>query len=108
MHALLIGSWKGTFTAPEGMVRALDLSVAHDSLHNLTLTMRAAGPLHAGAASNIQMTAGELRWTQDLSGISCKASAALNAGTGQVLDVMNGRMVCPNREIGFTLQKRAG
>lgn len=105
LHARLIGSWHGTPNSPEGMVRGLDLSLAHDSLHNVTLRMHTDRPLDAGAARNIEVASDGLRWTQELSGVLCKATAALISASGHVPQVMNGRMVCADREITFILRK---
>ena len=68
MHALLHGSWQGTLSSAQGVSSGLHLSVAHDSLRNVTLRMSTDQPLRAGAASNVMIDGAKLHWTQNLSG----------------------------------------
>jgi len=101
------GSWKGTFRSPEGVAGGLGLSVAHDSLGQLTLKMSAARPVRAGGARNVLLDGATLRWTQDLSGQRCQATAVLTAATVQVPETLEGRMACEDGELTFTLRKAA-
>jgi hypothetical protein len=108
MHALLLGSWRGTFSSPQGLSSGLEMSIAHDSLRNVTLRMSTDQPNRAGAASNVVIDGGRLHWTQDLSGASCKATAVLNAPTPLVPNTMEGKMTCEDREMTFTLRRKTG
>lgn len=109
MHPLLLGSWKGAFSSPQGVSSGLHLSVAHDSLRKVTLRMSTDRSIRAGAASNLATNGDKLHWTQDLSGTSCKATAVLTAATPLVPEMMKGRMACEDgEEITFILQKRTG
>lgn len=108
MHALLLGSWKGTFSSSQGGSIGLDMSVAHDSARKVTLRMSTDQPNRAGAASNIMLDGAKLHWTQDVSGTSCKATAILSAATPLVPDTMEGKMACEEGEITFTLRKQTG
>lgn len=108
MHALLLGSWQGTFKSAQGVSSGMDLSVAHDSVRTLTLKMTTDRPLRAGAASNFVMNGDNLYWTQDLSGTSCKVTAVLSAATTLVPEMMTGSMACEDGEVTFTLRKATG
>jgi hypothetical protein len=107
MHAMLIGSWKGTFSYPQGATAGMQLSVIDDSHHKVALRMNTDRSMRAGVATNVEVNAGELRWTQELSGNSCKATALLTPSTTHARKAMNGRMVCADRELTFTLEKQA-
>lgn len=107
MHARLYGSWTGTFRSLQGDSSAIDMSVAHDSLQKLILTMSTDRPIRAGAASGFVMNGDKLQWTQDLSGVSCKATAVLSAATSHVPE-MHGKMACEDSEITFSLHKKTG
>jgi hypothetical protein len=106
MHALLLGSWKGTFRSPQGVSSGLDMSVAQDSARRVTLTMSTDQPIRAGAASNFVIDGAKLYWTQDLSGTSCNVTAVLTDATPLVPDTMEGKMACEDREMTFTLHKK--
>jgi len=108
MHALLHGSWTGTFRSAHGLSSGLDMSVAHDSAHKMALRMSTDQPLRAGAASNFVMDGAKLIWTQDLSGKSCKATAVLTAATPLAPETMEGKMACEHGESSFTLRKKTG
>jgi len=108
MHARLHGSWTGMFSSPHGVSSGLDLSVAHDSLRQVTLKLSTDQPSLAGAASNFVIHGDTLQWTQELSGTSCKATAVLSAATPLVAERMKGKMACEDREITFTLHKKVG
>ena len=107
MHALLHGSWKGTFSSAQGVSSRLDLSVTPNSMPGVTLRMSPDQPLRAGAASNLMMEGAKLHWTQDVSGAACQASAVVTAATPQTPDVMEGKLACEHGEISFTLRKTA-
>jgi hypothetical protein len=84
------------------------MSVAHDSLRNVALRMSIDQPSRGGAASDVVMNGDKLQWTQDLSGVSCKATAVLTAATALVPEMLKGKMTCEDGEITFTLHKKAG
>ena len=123
LHALLHGSWDGTVASPHGGASEMHLSVAHDSLQHVILMMNAGHPTHAGAATrslgctdyeatcaatDLEMNGDHLRWTQSLSGKSCKATAVVSPATAQVAETMKGTMACADGEMTFMLHKKAG
>ena len=108
MHALMSGSWKGTFSSPQGVSSGLELSVAHDSAQHVTFRMSTDQPIRAGAGSDFVMNGDKLHWTQELSGTSCKATAVLTAATPFAPALMEGKMACGHGEITFTLRKTTG
>lgn len=108
MHALLLGSWTGVFSSAPGVSSGLDLSVAQDSVQNMTLRMSTDQPVRAGVASDLMMDGDTLHWTQELSGTVCKATAVLSAATPLVPETMKGKMACEDGELSFTLRKKTG
>jgi hypothetical protein len=108
MHALLHGSWSGTLSSQHGVSSGLDMSVTHDSLRKVTLTMRTDRPIRAGAASDFAMNGDKLQWTQDLSGRSCKATAVLTTATAPAYETMSGKMACEDGEMTFLVRKKTG
>lgn len=107
LHALLHGSWTGSVTSPHGVSRGLDLSVARDSLRKLLVSMSMGQPIRAGLASNFVMDGATIRWTQDLSGASCTASAVLSAVEVPAA-MIEGKLACEDGESTFTLRKKTG
>jgi len=107
MHAMLHGSWTGTFWSARGDSSAMHMSVAHDSPLQVTLRMSTDQPMRAGEASDFVMGGDELQWTQDLSGASCKAAAVVSHAAASIPE-MKGRMQCELGEVTFTLHKKAG
>ena len=107
MHALLHGSWTGSFSSAPGVSSGLDLAVAGDTVWKVTFRMSPDQPIRAGIASNFVMDGKTLHWTQELSGAPCKATAVLTTTTPLVPE-MKGRMACGHGEITFTLRKTAG
>ena len=108
IHALLFGSWQGTLNSSQGAASGLAMSIAHDSLRKVTLTMSADQPVQVGAASNLVINGDELTWTQDLAGASCQATAVLTAATESVPKMMKGKMACDHGEFSFNLRKTSG
>jgi hypothetical protein len=108
MHARLHGSWTGTLTQHQGDSSLVHMSVAHDSLRNVTLRISTNKPTQVGTARDFVMTGDKLSWTQDLSGASCKATAVVTSATPLGSEVMKGTMACEHGEIAFTLHKETG
>src|SRR5262245_39374140 len=98
LHALMEGTWTGMLLHPQHDSSAVQMSVAHDSLHKLLITMSSAQPNRVGLASGVTVTGDELRWTQVLSGVPCKATAVVSKATAPTPATMNGRMMCEDRE----------
>lgn len=105
MHGLLLGNWTGTLTSPDGSSTKLDLAAMNDRHGELTLKMASSRSKDVGAASDVVLDGHTLRWTQALSGKSCKASAVVTAQTAQTAEKMKGTMACPEREVAFALEK---
>lgn len=107
-HALmhgLVGNWMGTLTSPDGSSTKLSLAAANDRHGELTLKMASSRSTDVGTATDVVMDGQTLRWTQALSGQSCKASAVVTAKTAQTADMMKGTLACPEREVAFALKK---
>ncbi len=80
MHAQLLGTWSGTLTSTGGSPSTLHLVIANDKQGKLTVKMSADPSMKAGAASNVEIDALGLHWTQALADASCKATAAVLQG----------------------------
>ena len=102
LHALIHGTWTGTLQTAHG-TSGLELSVLHDSLMKEAMRMTSDRPARSGVASNMSVRGDTLRWTQDLSGTVCTASAVVNA---TLPDQLKGRMTCGTDEATFTLHKK--
>jgi hypothetical protein len=105
IHAMLHGSWAGTLTSPHGVSSAMSLSVSRDSVRGIALTLSTVEPKRAGAARDMVMVGDTLRWTQDLAGVPCKASALLTSAKAAAPRALNGKLACDNVESTFTLKK---
>jgi len=108
LHALLHGTWTGSFSSPQGFSGNVDLAVAHDSLRKLILKLTSAQPLVAGAATGIVVEGDTLRWTQEVSGNPCKATAVVSPATASAAETLQGKMACEQGELLFTLHKKTG
>lgn len=108
MHARLHGSWTGTMSSYRGASSGLTLLVTHDSVRKVLLSMRADRTIQVGAASDFVMNGDKLLWTQEISGTSCKATAALTVATPLLPETMKGKMECEHGEITFSLHKQTG
>lgn len=107
MHAALHGNWTGALSS-RGVSTGMLLSVARDSLRGVTFTVTTDQSKRGGPASDLVVGRdGQLRWTQDLSGTRCKASAILNAATRSSPEALTGKMLCDGAESTFTLKKTA-
>jgi hypothetical protein len=102
LHALIHGTWTGTLQTAHG-TSGIELSVLHDSLMKEAMRMTFDRPARSGLASNLSVRGDTLRWTQDLSGTACAASAVVNAA---MPDQLSGRMICGSDEATFTLHKK--
>jgi len=108
MHALLHGNWTGTLSTQQGVSSGLDVSVTQDSQRHVILTMRAEQPIQVGAAANLIVNGDKLQWTQVLGGASCKATGVLSTHTPSAPDAINGKMLCEDGEMTFSLRKKTG
>ena len=105
LHALLHGSWDGTMSH-HGVSSSLNMSVTHDSLHNVLMTLHADQHIQPGLASDFAIRGDTLQWSQIISGRPCKATALLSEGAHQAPGAMKGRVVCDDGEMTFNLQKK--
>ena len=105
LHGRLSGSWSGTLTRSDAVPTKLDLAIATDKKGQLTLTMKNAGPVKAGAATNVQLDETGLRWAQPVSGQDCKAKASLDPVTHHGPETMKGTMMCGTQEMAFVMTK---
>lgn len=105
LHALMHGTWAGSFNSPHG-TGALDLAIVHDSILKTMKVTLSADHLAIGAAKDFALKGDTLRWTQDVSGSSCKASALVSAATPKAPDTIQGTMACEQGDVSFTLRKK--
>ena len=105
MHALFHGSWSGTLTSSHGITSMMELSVARDSVLGVVMKVNADKGKRASASDLILGEDKQLRWTQEVSGTKCKASAALSVATKTSREALIGRMSCDGVESSFTLQR---
>lgn len=107
LHALLHGSWDGRMS-DHGVSTAVNMSIDHDSLHNVLMTVRAGGQFQTGPATDFAVKGDTLQWAQIVSGKSCRATAVVNEGTHHAPGTMKGTMTCDDREMRFMLEKKTG
>jgi len=106
LHAQLVGDWSGTIHGTDGATTKLQVAIASGKEGQMTLKLAADRSLKAGAASDVALDSHGLRWTQSLTGQSCKASAGLDtAAPHHGAQTMKGTMTCGQQEMTFTLQK---
>lgn len=106
MHAALHGNWTGTLSDGHGVSSELDMSITHDSLRNVTVTLRANREIAAGHGRDFVVRGNQLQWTQDVAGTLCKVTAVMSTATPVAHDTMNGRMACEGSELTFSLRKK--
>ncbi|HEX9563456.1 MAG TPA: hypothetical protein VF981_05785 [Gemmatimonadaceae bacterium] len=107
LHTLLHGDWTGTLTH-DGMSGAVHLTVAHDSLRNVTVALRADRPFRLGAAHNLRLVGDTIQWMQTVSTRTCMVKASLSAATPLASSNLRGRMTCGDANIPFTMHRNAG
>ena len=105
LHALLHGSWSGDWSSTHATATKLELAVGTDRNGKPTLTIKTAGEMKAGAASEVAIDSHGLHWTQPLMDTSCKATAALEQSAHHSPATMKGTMTCGTREMVFVLHK---
>src|SRR5438094_459174 len=104
LHALLHGTWTGTMTSAHGSA-ALRMSLNTDSLHKAMIAWHTEHGAQMGSITQFAMAGDTLRWTQDVSGSSCQASAVLGAASPKAPATLNGSMSCKDGESRFTLTR---
>jgi len=108
MHAQLHGSWAGTLSSHRGFSSSVDMSIKYDSLLNPTLMLRSERPGLSGAATDLVMNGDQLHWTQQMSGASCIATAVLTKAASPASNTIEGKMLCKEDELTFSLRKKTG
>lgn len=106
LHARLAGDWSGTINSADAAVMKLQVAIASGKDGQMTVKLAADDSLKAGAATDLALDSQGLRWTQSLTGQSCKASASLeSAAAHHGAQRMKGTMTCGQQEMTFTLHK---
>lgn len=105
LHALFHGTWTGTLRSPEGAVSALRLSASPDTLQGAKVSLYADRPSRGGDAKGFVLTGDTLQWTQDLSGVSCRASALVSGTSASAPQRLQGKITCVNGESTFSLSR---
>jgi hypothetical protein len=109
LHALMSGLWSGSFGSPHGDSSGMSITLAHDdTLRRMSFTLAIDPPFVAGPSTDLSISALRLRWTQDLSGNSCEATAVVTPATSDAPDTMKGRITCEHGALDFTLYKKPG
>ena len=106
MHAALHGNWTGTLSGSHGVSSELVMSITHDSLRNVTVTLRANREIAAGDSRDFVVRGNQLQWRQDVAGTLCKVTAVMSTATPVAHDTMNGRITCEGSELTFSLRKK--
>ncbi len=108
VHALMTGRWSGTVTSAQGVTSNLTLSVAHDSLQGMTLTTDTGERIPTARITNLGIEGTRLQWIQDVSGVSCKATAVVSPATQLERETVKGQMTCADGGWTFILRKTTG
>lgn len=97
----LVGTWEGQYQTDHGS-GGFRMIIARDSVWTASLDM--AAPDGSGSIptqmSNFKVSGSNVTWTQELMGMSCKATAVLAAGT------LRGETTCDHGSVGYVLRKK--
>jgi hypothetical protein len=104
LHALMHGTWTGTLTSPRGET-GLNLSITHDSLHQLLFRMSTHQESKAGAGSHFALHGDTLHWNQELQGAICQARAKINVDSVHGPGAIHGTLACDTGDASFTLKR---
>jgi len=104
MHGQLVGTWSGTLTSADGIATKFNLVAARDSHGDFTLRVTAD---NLKQAKDVSFEGSTLRWTQAVSGTSCKAAGTLSHAAEDAADNLNGTVACKDGAMTFALQKTA-
>src|SRR5206468_2215805 len=88
LHALLHGSWTGTFKSAHGDSTGMELSVGFDSASMVKLAMSIHQHPQLGTAGDFAMRGDTIRWTQVVEGKPCRTTALVTPGSPHVADIM--------------------
>jgi hypothetical protein len=103
LHALMHGEWHGTLSASGGASRSVDLKVEADHHGKFTLHMTGDGA-RLGRSTDLAVEGNAIRWAQEVSGVSCQASATVPSTSSGDPQTLKGIVKCEQAEMRFALQ----
>jgi hypothetical protein len=105
LHALLDGNWRGTVSTPAGEAHQLTLNASKTASGADVFSVTAAPALQLGAASQFAIDHHSIRWIQNVSGESCKATADFSGPKMHDPQMLKGKMSCAQGDLAFSLKK---
>lgn len=105
VHARLPGTWRGSLRPAHGAPRDMHLSVVSDTVQGVTLTVNTDPTVRAGRATDVALDDSRLRWTLEVAGAACTATAVVVAATAAAPETLEGSVACPSGTMNFSLRR---
>lgn len=83
-----LGTWEGPYQSEQAAPGEIRLVISRDTALKASLTVMSDQPIEAGEVRELKVEDNVLSWVQDIMGMTCRASAMINAGT------LKGETVC--------------
>ena len=83
-----LGTWEGPYQSEQAAPGEIRLVISRDTALKASLTVMSDQPIEAGEVRELKVEDHVLSWVQDIMGMTCRASAMINAGT------LKGETVC--------------
>lgn len=105
VRARLHGTWRGSLRPAHGAATGMHVAIISDSVQGVTLRVNADQSMRAGAATYVAVDGARLRWTQEVAGSACTATAIVVAATSSAPETLEGTMSCESGEMTFSLRR---
>jgi hypothetical protein len=95
-----VGEWEGTYQTDHGPGGSMSMRIAKDSIWKATAEVLSGSQAMPTRVTNVSVEGNTITWTQELMGMSCKASAVLD-GTE-----MKGTTACEHGSMTMVMRKK--
>jgi hypothetical protein len=95
-----VGEWEGTYQTDHGPGGSMSMRIAKDSIWKATAEVLSGSQAMATRITSVSVDGNTIAWTQELMGMSCKASAVLEAAE------MKGTTVCEHGSMTMVMRKK--
>lgn len=96
----IVGRWEGSYTSDHAPPGGFNMIVTKDTALKATIDMTAGDKPLPTRVTEFKVAGNDVTWTQELMGMSCKATAVLAA------DTLRGETSCQHGAVSFVLRRK--
>jgi hypothetical protein len=95
-----VGEWEGTYQTNHGPGGSMSMRIAKDSIWKATAEVLSGSQAMPTRITNVSVEGNTITWTQELMGMSCKASAVVDGAE------LKGTTACEHGSMTMVMRKK--